>query len=77
MTGWETTRAVRVAEVAVSRHRDRSAVVRVKCQWCKRHTTRVAAVLAMYLLWLTGGLFGLHWWLYAGFRRVKNDEFCI
>lgn len=74
MHGWEQMRAVRFAEVAVSRRLNRRAACRERCRCCCSGLTRVVALSFAYLLWLGGGIIGLHWWFYCGSRCLQH--FC-
>ena len=49
-------RAVRFAEVAVSRRLNRRAACKHRCSWCWEHMVRVMALLLAYVLWLSGGI---------------------
>ncbi len=72
MHGWEQMRAVRFAEVAVSRRLNRRAACRERCRCCCSGLTRVLALCLAYLLWLGGGIIGLHWWVYCGSRCLQH-----
>ena len=58
--------------MTVSRRLKSRAACRERCWRCCSGLTRVLALCLAYLLWLTGGIFGLHWCCYCGSRCLQH-----